>query len=985
MTPERWQQIRVVLDEVLGAQPEQRTALLELGCNGDTALRREIDSLLIGGSGCTEEFLGLPALVATILGENSATSWVGRNIGPYRIIEPLGEGGMGTVYRAARADEQYEKQVAIKIVKHGLDTPFALDRFRAERQILANLEHPNIARLLDGGATENGLPYVVMELIDGLPIDRFCDSHQLSIEERLRLFHTVCLAVQYAHQHLIVHRDLKPGNIFVTSEGTPKLLDFGIAKVLDPEAIPSRVEPTMDFIRLLTPEYGSPEQVRGEAITTATDVYSLGVVLYRLLTGRHPYSLDGRSPEAIMRAICEIEPTKPSAMHEFVEVAEAPNDGWSMAERSQSKYVDSKSISKRLRGDLDNIILMSLRKDPRRRYASAEQFAEDIRRHLASMPVMARRDTFRYHASKFIGRHTFGVAAATLVAIVLVASLLVTMHEAHVARQQRVRAEQRFNDVRKLADSLIFDVHDAIQDLPGSTAARKLIVAKATQYLDSLAHEAQHDPSLQRDLAAGYRRIGEVDASNFRDPVAALASFKKALAIREALVALPNPSVDDLVEFAQLTRQVAKTSLAGNLQHSAALDTYKQTAQILEAALIQHPNNAQILREMMLNYASQTAILAGSFGISHMGDVSAAILPSRRQLELAQRLCDLQPSNTEFRRYLADAFGILGDQLYASGQEEEAWRNFSQARKILEDLVRVSPTPKVRLTLYDSYYRMVPIKVAQGDISGATNDAHRLVELSTKLSQEDPQNTLPRLLLAAAYGSLAGALSHAKDREATRSAMESALSVDAELVRSHPSNSEFRNMQAVRFRDAGDVFIRLADPQTALRLYQQAAAIFLDWKSKDSTDIGMRHYVAGTYNGLGSAFAALHRFKEAVDAYKNALILSGSDNAGRLDEEALYQVADAYTGLAEIEMSLAGGTGQDRQQQSKHWQNARGNYEFSLGAWSHVARPKTMSPEGYECTPPAVVTQRLARVNSALQRLHADGADPYVSAALHDK
>jgi non-specific serine/threonine protein kinase/serine/threonine-protein kinase len=260
----------------------------------------------------------------------------------------------------------------------------------------------------------------------------------------------------------------------------------------------------------------------------------------------------------------------------------------------------TEKLSKRLSGDLDNIVLMALRKEPQRRYASVEQFAQDIRRHLEHLPVIAGKDTFAYRTSKFIARHKAGVTVATLVTVALLSATGITIRQARIARAERARAERRFNDVRKLANSLIFDVHDAIQDLPGSTPARKSIVAKAVQYLDSLAQESQPDPNLQRELAAGYRRIGEVEAANFRDPASALANLKKALAIRQALVAGRDASLDDLVEFAQLTRELAKT-LYGVRNFVTALNTDKQAAQILETASSQHPNNVQILRELMLN------------------------------------------------------------------------------------------------------------------------------------------------------------------------------------------------------------------------------------------------------------------------------------------------------------------------------------------------------------------------------------------------
>jgi len=306
MRSERWQQVRDILDGAIALPRTERAAYLDKHCTDDLDLRREVESLIQSHDEAGSVFLNTPA--ADLEGLPAMPTRIGRRIGVYQIVCEIGHGGMGEVYRAVRADGQYEKEVAIKLVRGGFDTAAVLERFRHERQILASLDHPNIARLYDGGTTEDGLPYLVMELIEGEPIDEYCEEHDLSINERLKLFTQVCAAVQYAHQRLVIHRDIKPSNILVTADGVPKLLDFGIAKILDSTA---GVETTL--VRPMTPEYASPEQVRGEPITTATDVYSLGVVLYRLLTGKSPYPETTRTPLELARMICEVEPARPSS------------------------------------------------------------------------------------------------------------------------------------------------------------------------------------------------------------------------------------------------------------------------------------------------------------------------------------------------------------------------------------------------------------------------------------------------------------------------------------------------------------------------------------------------------------------------------------------------------------------------------------------------------------------------------------------------
>ncbi len=309
MNPERWQQVRQILDRAIAAPDADRPALLDSLCSGDAELRAEVESLLQSHERAGSVFLKTPAVDLNLpLNLPANPNRAGRRIGVYRLLEQIGQGGMGEVYRAERADGQYDKQVAIKFVRAGLDTTSILERFRHERQVLASLDHPNIARLLDGGTTDEGIPYLVMELIEGTPIDEYCDAQKLPVTERLKLFVQVCSAVQYAHQHLVIHRDIKPGNIIVTTEGVPKLLDFGIAKILDPTA-----NSQTTVANPMTPEYASPEQIRGEPITTSTDVYSLGVVLYQLLTGHSPYPKDTHAPHEFARAICEHEPERPSA------------------------------------------------------------------------------------------------------------------------------------------------------------------------------------------------------------------------------------------------------------------------------------------------------------------------------------------------------------------------------------------------------------------------------------------------------------------------------------------------------------------------------------------------------------------------------------------------------------------------------------------------------------------------------------------------
>ncbi|HEV2843761.1 MAG TPA: serine/threonine-protein kinase, partial [Thermoanaerobaculia bacterium] len=430
--PERWRTVDRIFAQALELPPAERAVFLDAACAGDAGLRRDVERLL-GADERNDTFMERPA--GELLGWRplAGEDEEGGRLGPYRLLRRIGGGGMGTVYLARRDDEQYQQEVAIKVLRAGLEATEAYHRFIAERQILARLQHPNIARLYDGGTTEDGRPFLVMELVDGLPVDQYCDQGQLNVDQRLGLFRRICSAVEHAHQNLLVHRDIKPGNILVTPDGEPKLLDFGIAKQLEPKVATDSGPLTRTGLRIMTPSYASPEQVKGEAVTTASDVYSLGVLLYELLTGRSPYPSAEVTYE-IERAICEQEPERPS-------VAVFRAGAVSPEEIASARKARPQALQRRLRGDLDNIVLMALRKEPGRRYGSVAKLSRDLERHQEDLPVAARADTLRYRARKFVVRNRAGVAAA--VAVFLLVSLLVVGFMARLIEQRHQVARER--------------------------------------------------------------------------------------------------------------------------------------------------------------------------------------------------------------------------------------------------------------------------------------------------------------------------------------------------------------------------------------------------------------------------------------------------------------------------------------------------------------------------------------------------------------
>jgi non-specific serine/threonine protein kinase/serine/threonine-protein kinase len=693
VTPDRWRQIKADLDELVGMEPRSRHARIAEFAATDPDLGRELESLLAAHERAGESFLeeSAAAGAAARSDPGSPEPRVGRHIGPYELLEQIGSGGMGEVYKARRADDEYQRLVAIKLIRIGLDSVYVIHQFRHERQILASFDHPNIGRLLDGGSTADGSPYLVMELIDGERIDRYCDRLRLDTTARLRLFLQVCGAVQYAHQHLIIHRDLKPNNILVDRDGVPKLVDFGIAKILEPRDAPGSVEHTRSVLRALTPDYASPEQIRGQQITTASDIYSLGVILHELLTGcKPPAAATTQSPYALARLTEPRRPSQvarrgPSAIGERgTDVAEDPNS------RSAVRDGSPERLQRRLRGDLDNIVLMSLEHDPRRRYDSVEQLAEDVRRHLSSRPVLARKDTFGYRTTKFISRYAAGLTAAGLVAIALLVGLGAALREAQIARMERERAERRYTDVRQLAHSLIFDVHDSIRDLPGSTAAKQQIVQTALQYLDGLSKEAEGDSALQKELAAGYQRLGDVQGlalgASSGDSAAAAASYQHALAFRRAVVAA---SPNDLEAQRDLVMTAIKLSeffwLSGDAKDSLTLS---QEAVETGERLIRrdaHDSVAQAtLARGLLSYGYHLFKL--------QGDAPKGLGKIRSALELLESLWKADPSDQGVGRSLSLAYTRAAEILsHDKATFAEAVLLYEKAESVLADLSKASP------------------------------------------------------------------------------------------------------------------------------------------------------------------------------------------------------------------------------------------------------------------------------------------------------
>jgi serine/threonine-protein kinase len=498
MTPEEWRRLEDLFERAGAVPPDARAAFLAEACPDDPALRSKVLSLL---SVPTDASGALESVVSRSVEALAAETSSGQRVGPWRIVEPVGHGGMGLVYLAERADDEFAQRVALKLIRMPLATPELLSRFRSERQILANLNHPHIASLLDGGTSDGGVPYVAMEYVDGRALDRYCDEERLSIRDRLDLFLAVCDAVSHAHRNLIVHRDLKPGNILVTGDGTPKLLDFGIAKLLDPgDSTPSETQTGM---LLMTPAYASPEQVRGEPVTTASDVYSLGIILYELLTGRRPYDVSTTDPVEVVRVVCDTMPNRPSS----AAVTADAEPSTSPEERSRLRRTAPDRLHKQLSGDLDNIALMALRKEPERRYGSVEALAQDVRKYLRGLPVLAGPDTWRYRVSKFITRNRAAVSGTA--AALLLVTALVSFYTVRLATE-RDRARLEAAKADQVASFLqgIFEVADPNRTQGENVSARELLDRGAGRIGAELADQPEVQATMLGVIGGVYMSLG---------------------------------------------------------------------------------------------------------------------------------------------------------------------------------------------------------------------------------------------------------------------------------------------------------------------------------------------------------------------------------------------------------------------------------------------------------------------------------------------
>ncbi len=799
MKVERWQRVKEILGEALDRPFTERAAYLKEVCGEDTALRLEVESLLLADED-SGTFLTVPAI--------EASNAIGWRLGPYRTLEVVGQGGMGAVYRAVRDDDEFQQEVAIKLIRRGVNSEYVRSRFLYERQILAFLNHPNIARLLDGGTTEDGLPYFVMEFVQGQPIDDYCRTHACDLNERLELFLKACSAVEYAHRNLIVHRDLKPTNILITDDGTPKLLDFGIAKLLLPDHPHLAPAQTSLMMRALTPDYASPEQIRGEPVTTSTDVYSLGVLLYELLTGKKAHRFNTNTPGEIERVVCEVEPLRPS------------------------------TLNRQLAGDLDQILAKAMEKDAVQRYPSVEQFSEDIRRYLSGQPVSARSHTMFYRVSKFVRRRKGVVLAAAAVLLTLLGGIAATTREARIA-------QRRFNDVRKLANALIVE-HDAFAMIPGSTAQRGRLVQQALTFLDDLYRESGDDPQMQLELAVAYEKMGDVqgraDGPNLGRTGAAIASYRKSLALREALA---KRGGGDQELSALYLRLGGALKVAG--QFAQAIEYDKRALAIRERLAAAKPGDLTMVRNMAESYSSMAV------GMTQIGDWDGTLLYRHKALAKYLELIAGGVHTAEDYNGLALSYMRMGTILTQQKHYEEAVQNLNRsmevAREGLRDFGRNQP---LRMTETAALRSLANLELERDRPEAAIEHFQRVNQIYQQMVAADPDEFRVSSMLASTHHRLGQAWLKKKDTVAAEREFAKGLQMRQRLAQRSPANAGAQGEVAESCAALGELYALRKDVTQAREWFNRARATLTQLESTGRANSASRAILTSVIDRLSA-------------------------------------------------------------------------------------------------------------------------------------
>ncbi|HEY0461445.1 MAG TPA: serine/threonine-protein kinase [Pyrinomonadaceae bacterium] len=845
-----YEKIKEIFSAAVELAPARRAAFLDANCT-DAQLRREVESLLEARDEADDFLNDLSAVRVVQDSYERGNRFIGQKIDKYRIEREIGRGGMGVVFLAARED--FRQQVALKIIKRGMDSEAIVERFAREREILAALNHPYIARLLDGGTTPDGLPFFVMEYVEGMAVDEYCRKKAVSETARLELFRKICAAVQFAHQKLIVHRDLKPSNILVTDDGTPKLLDFGIAKLLNA----SDAQETQTNQRVLTPAYASPEQLRGEIVGTTSDVYSLGLILSEMLeVPSHKFRVAGSSSG------------RPNLNPE--------------TNRQKTK-------TQNLNSDLSNILAMSLRADAMRRYGSSEAFSEDIRRYLEGLPVSARRDSSFYRASKFVRRNAAAVSVSGLLILSLIGGLAATVWQWRIAQRERAVAEERFNTLQKSSRSMITEINGALMDLPSTLPARRLLLERAMEQLDALAAGAENNPQVQVDLGDAYQNINYLPDKTLDERVALL---HKSMSFYEKVVASDARSIParkglamDNVNLADIAR------MQGDIPTAA--EHNRQAVDLLEAVIRDEPESVENQTDLWNVYYNA----ALTFNLQ--GRAAESLEICRRMTPLADKLKAENPvdlSGNEFRRpYLSRA--LAGGNLIYLGRYDEALPEIDFA---------IEANRQQRAAHPDSLYARLDEAVFKGRLAnalekkGAGEEALKVMReslaLNEKLAAENAKDNY-YLGTAARSRTVFGQLlaRTGKFAEAV-SYFQNAIRMEEEILAKDAAQRQSKFDLAAALGGLGNAFFQTGKRDEGLAKQRQSLAIYAELSVAGSGDSVLRRdfaeVAAETAENLllaNEADAARALFQQSYDVLKP---MQEQQTLSAFDAALLEKVAD---------------------------------------------------------------------------------------------
>lgn len=833
MDADKWKEIKEVFSRAVELEGDARSAFVS--SLQDEALQREVKKLLVADE-AAEMFFEDVSIVANI----SPVEYTGKYIGNYKILRELGRGGMGTVFLAERAD--LKQKVALKVIRHGIDSDLILRRFRREQEILAALEHPNIARLLDVGVSAENVPFLVMEYIEGEDLLEFCGKNNFSVSEKLVLFRKVCAAVSYAHSRLVVHRDLKPSNILVNEKGEPKLLDFGISKLIS-ETGSGEDKGTVTSFGMLTPNYASPEQFRGETVSTSTDVYSLGVILYELLTGVLPYEVVDKRFDEVARVVCETQPKRPSSAVENVSTVKnstRENDNRKTSgddEPRKSEYKPAKTDSRRLKGDIDNIVLKSLRKEPERRYLSVEQLSEDLQRHLAGLPVTARPATLFYRTEKFIKRNRAVVFSGVSIFLILIIAVAGISWQFVRAERQRVLAEKRFGEVRQMANNVVFKYYDEADKLSGSTKMRELMVTDALNYLDELARDSAGDASLQKELGQAYIRIGRVQGrvynTNLGNTNGAVESYRKGI---ELLEPLAGASEDVKFQWDLVNAEGELSSILRRQGNFAEADSLlKKTIALGEKFLAASPDDPTLLARSAYSYYFLGDTLPVGTGENEN------ITAYQNCITAAEKALARDPNHLRANNILAAALqrignqtlllardaAELGDEKTAQKLREEAAPYYYKSIEICEKLIKLQPDD----ILYQSLLSTAKVNESEYLLETAQYEAALRVERRgldefDERAKIDPENDENKLNSTYLYSALSSTYARLGNFDKATENYQKAMQIFDALVAHDANNLDYRQRRLITAFAYADELVRLRKIDAARRIYTDEFAAF---------------------------------------------------------------------------------------------------------------------------------------------------------------